>query len=124
MNSKFLIGLTTDPQDGMFLLVGQEVDHNYTAVFLLPEKEIERVPWGICVNLDMRGPTINIEGDFYPCATVISVDQDRIAKSRAVELIGAMNEFLEAKGWVEHSSERRLEDVLQEMGAYLNVFPD
>jgi hypothetical protein len=123
MNNRFFIGLTTDVQDGMFLLIGQEVGLNFTSVFLLPESQFGQVEWGDVVKLDLRGPKKKIGDDFMPCATLIEKEPRSINRGQAVDLQDAINDFLQEKGWTEEK-EGNLEEAFKMWEAHFGVFPD
>lgn len=123
MEQKFYIGLTTECEDGQFLAVGQNTGADYTAVFLLPEKHHADVTWGHIVSVDLSGPKRKIDGDWFPCATLLEVLPELPRRHEAAKYQESVNAFLEQKGWVEEERED-LRESMQTMQAYFNMFPD
>ena len=123
MEQKYYIGLTTECEGGQFLAVGHNIGADYTAVFLLPEKHHEDVSWGRIARVDLSGPKKKIDGDWFPCATLLGVLPDLPRRHAAAEYQESVNAFLEQKGWVEQKS-ADLAETVQTMQAYFNMFPD
>lgn len=122
MNNRFFIGLVTDANDGLFLVVGQEVDQNFTGVFLLPEEHLDDIHWGDVLKVDLRRPTLKIGEDFFPIAQLKEKEERTLRRDQAVTLQEGINAFLIEKGWTEERQDETLGEVMRTMQAYFNVF--
>lgn len=122
MNNRFFIGLVTDVQDGVFLVVGQEVGQHFTSVFLLPEEHLDDVHWGDVLKVDLRGPTLKVGEDFLPIAKFIEKEERTLRRDQAVTLQESINAFLIAKGWTEETQGETLGEVMRTMQAHFNLF--
>jgi len=123
MTQRFYTGFTTECEDGHFLVVGQNIDADYTAVFLLPEAHHDDVQWGRILSVDFTGPKKAIEGDWFPYGSLKSIDEALPKRDQAAAYQQSVNDFMEQKGWVETES-ADLGDTLATMQAYFNVFPE
>lgn len=122
MNNRFFIGLVTDVQDGVFLVVGQEVGQHFTGVFLLPEEHLDDVHWGDVLKVDLRGPTLKVGEDLLPIAKFVEKKERTLRRNQAVTLQEAINAFLIEKGWTEETQDETLGEVMRTMQAHFSIF--
>lgn len=123
MNNKFFVGYTTDVQDGVFLVIGQELDYDFASVLVLPEKDRDAVQWGDVLKINMSGPKLKVDEEWFPCVSLIAKEDRGLNKRQAMELQDKLNDFMEEKGWTEEV-EADLDELMQEHAAYFNIFPD
>ena len=123
MMHKFFVGLTTEPAGGLFLVIGQEVQQDFTLAFLVPEQYKDDVSWGHVIDVDLSGPKKIIEGDMFPCVHYKGRIDHPLDRNQAQALQDKVSEFLLEKGWTEER-EGDLDEEFATHNAYFSIFPD
>lgn len=120
---KFFVGLTTESNEGLFFVIGQEVQQGFTLAFLVPEQYRDDISWGQVIGVDLEGPKKVIEGDMFPCVHYKGNIDYPLDRRQAQSLQEQVNSFLIEKGWTEEA-EGNLGEELATYDAYFSTFPD
>lgn len=72
MSYTFFCGLTTEPNDDHFLVIGYELNHGFPMGFCLPTVDRDTIEWGHVIEVELDGPTINTDDAQFRAAKLIS----------------------------------------------------
>jgi hypothetical protein len=124
MISRFFIALTTDCQDGQFLVVAHGLDDDETHFILLPEIDHQFVEWGHTVQIDMGDEEQTIDGFEFSKAQIIRVEPNRLTRAQAEQLHAKAALAMVEMGMTETRSDLSPDDVLATRDDYFGRFPD
>ena len=123
MTYTFFCGLTTEPNDDHFLIVGYEINRGIPMGFCLPAEDRDTIQWGHIIEVNLDGPVINTGDAQFRGASLISMPT-LPKRDDATKYQDAVTTFLTENGWTEETESDDLDDVMQEMREQFSIFPN
>ena len=124
MISRFFIALTTECQDGQFLIVAQGLDDDQTHFLLLPWTDFSLVEWGKTVKIDIGDEEQTIDGFRFPKCQLACVEPNKLTRAQAESLHAKTSQTMMDMGMTETRSDLTADETLDMRDDYFAHFPD
>ena len=123
MQGQFFTAFTSEPQNGVFLFIGHEINKGFSIAFVLPEDKQPDIDFGKIIIADLDGPTMFFEGNGFICASLKGIDPQLPRQKDAGRYMEAIAAFMTENGWTEEAETDDLQGTLAEMRDAMSIFP-